>query len=110
MTWKKFLIVLAIILTILYFLDFNKIKKQFYPKESIEKIDSLGVKIDSIYVIKDSILERVNTVYVKLEDNKKHYEENFIRVINNDASEDYVFFCDYIKTNRARLDSIGKSL
>lgn len=80
------------------------------PDELIEKIDSLDSKIDSVYVIRDSICEKIDTVYVKLEDNNKYYEENFNRVINNDASEDYVFFLNYINANRARLDSISDNL
>lgn len=80
------------------------------PDEFIEKIDSLDSKIDSVYVIRDSICEKIDTVYVKLENNNKQYEENFNRVITNDASEDYVFFLDYINANRARLDSIGNNL
>lgn len=80
------------------------------PDEFIEKIDSLDSKIDSVYVIGDSIREKIDTVYIKLEDNNKYYEENFNRVINNDASEDYVFFLNYINANRARLDSISDNL
>lgn len=78
--------------------------------EFIEKIDSLNSKIDSIYIVRDSICEKIDTVYIKLENNNKQYEENFNRVINNDASEDYVFFLDYINANRARLDSINNNL
>lgn len=80
------------------------------PDEFIKKIDSLDSKIDSVYVIGDSIREKIDTVYIKLEDNNKYYEENFNRVINNDASEDYVFFLNYINANRARLDSISDNL
>lgn len=80
------------------------------PDEFIEKIDSLDSKIDSVYVIGDSIREKIDTVYIKLEDNNKYYEENFNRVINNDVSEDYVFFLNYINSNRARLDSISDNL
>ena len=80
------------------------------PDEFIEKIDSLDSKVDSIYVVRDSILEKIDTVYIKLEDNNKQYEENFNRVVNNDASEDYVFFLNYINSNRARLDSISNNL
>lgn len=88
----------------------NRVSAIQNPDEFIEKIDSLDSKIDNVYVIRDSICEKIDTVYVKLEDNNKYYEENFNRVINNDASEDYVFFLDYINANRARLDSISDNL
>ncbi len=82
-------------------------KKVEHPDEFTEKVDS---QVDSIYVVRDSILEKIDTVYIKLENNDKQYEENFNRVINNDASEDYVFFLDYINSNRARFDSIDNNL
>lgn len=109
---KIILVILWIVITILYCYFFRKcqVDIQTIPEESIEKIDSLGSKIDSIYIVKDSICEKIDTIYVKLEDNNKQYEENFSRVINNDANEDYVFFLNYINSNRERLDSIGNCL
>ena len=88
----------------------SKVPTTQNPDEFIEKIDSLDSKIDSVYVIRDSIHEKIDTVYIKLEDNNRHYEENFNRIINNDAGEDYVFFLNYINANRARLDSISNNL
>ena len=113
-TERKVLAVLVILLAaavclFCYFYS-SKVPTTKNPDEFIEKIDSLDSKIDSVYVIRDSIKEKIDTVYIKLEDNNKQYEENFNRVINNDVSEDYVFFHDYINNNRARLDSISNSL
>lgn len=88
----------------------SKVPTTQNPDEFIEKIDSLDSEIDSVYAVRDSICEKIDTVYVKLENNNKQYEENFNHVINNDASEDYVFFLDYINANRARLDSISNNL
>lgn len=111
---KKVLAVLyflwAVLVFLVCYLGSARISEQKHPDEFIEKIDSLDSKIDSIYVVRDSICEKIDTVYVKLEDNNKQYEENFNRVINNDANEDYVFFLGYINSNRARLDSISNSL
>ena len=111
---KKVLAVLyflwAVLVFLVCYLGSARISEQKHPDEFIEKIDSLDSKIDSIYVVKDSICEKIDTVYVRLEDNNKQYEENFNRVINNDTSEDYVFFLDYINSNRARLDSISNNL
>lgn len=113
-TERKVLIVLyflwAVLVFLFCYLGSTRISEQRHPEEFIEKIDSLDSKIDSIYVVRDSILEKVDTVYIKLEDNKKQYEENFNRVVNNDVNEDYVFFLYYINANRARLDSISNSL
>lgn len=85
-------------------------KKAVVSEETIEKIDSLESKIDSIYIIKESIQERIDTIYVKLEENNKQYEKDFNNILNNDANEDFLFFLNYIDSNRARLDSISKGL
>lgn len=88
----------------------NKNSGQQNPEEFIEKINSLDSKIDSIYISRDSILEKIDTVYIRLENNNKQYEENFNHILTNDANEDLVFFLDYINANRDRLDSVGNSI
>lgn len=113
-TEKKAIVILIILWIIAiclscYFYS-TKIPSNPNPDEFIEKIDSLDSKIDSVNIIKDSIKEKIDTVYIKLENNNKRYEKNVNRVINNDVSEDYVFFCNYINNNRSRLDSINHSL
>lgn len=101
---KKLLI--AVVIIILGIVIFKNCEKEV----SVSPVDTLTSKIDSIYVIKDSILEEIDTVYVKLEENKKQYEKNFNRIINHTVSEDYVFFHKYIESNKSRLDSISNSL
>lgn len=76
---------------------------------STERIEHIQSQVDSVYVVKDSIRERIDTVYVKLENNNKQYEKDVNRVLDNDVNEDRVFFLEYINSNRARLDSISHS-
>ena len=113
-TERKVLIVLYLLWAVLVFLvcylGSARISEQKPPEEFIEKIDSLDSKINSVYAVKDSICEKIDTVYIKLEDINKQYEENFNRIINNDVNKDYVFFLNYISANRARLDSINNNL
>lgn len=113
-TERKVLVILVVLWTIAiglfcYFYS-NRVPATQNPDEFIEKIDSLDSKIDSVYVIRDSICKKIDTVYVKLENNNKQYEENFNRVVNNDVSEDCMFFLNYINFNKSRLDSINNSL
>ena len=108
--WIIYFIFFIVYFLSLIFIFDNKKKSVQEPEEFIERIDSLDSKIDSIYIVKDEVQEKIDTVYIKLEDNNKQHEENFNRIINNDANEDYVFFLDYINANRARLDSISNSL
>lgn len=105
---KKFIIINSIgwilVIIILFWLHSNK-----YSVESIDKIDSLNSKVDSIVIIKDSIQERVDTLYLKIKDNNSKYEENFNTILNNNSDEDYKFFLKYINSNKSRFDSIGTS-
>lgn len=111
---KKVLGVLIILWTafafLFFYLCYNRISSKENPEEFIEKIDSLGSKIDSIYIAKDSIQEKIDTVYIKLEENNRRYEENVNHILNNDVNEDYGFFLEYIDSHRARLDSISQGL
>ena len=76
------------------------------PKE-IVVYDS---RVDSIYLIRDSIVKEIDTIYYQLEENNSKYEEDLNTIISNTVSEDYIFFRDYIKSNRSRLDSIQTNL
>ena len=75
------------------------------PKE-IVVYDS---RVDSIYLIRDSIVKEIDTIYYQLEENNSKYEEDLSTIISNTVSEDYIFFRDYIKSNRTRIDSINNS-
>lgn len=74
--------------------------------EYIERIDSLELEIDSLSNIRDSIIERVDTIYVKLNNISSEHEKNVDIIVNNDVSEDYSFFLEYIRSNKSRLDSL----
>lgn len=76
------------------------------PKEYIERIDSLESEITILQSKKDSIDTVIDTVYVRIENNNKRYEENSNTVINNSTSDNYLFFTEYINRNKSRLDSI----
>ena len=103
-------LVICFIVLFLLLVIFSDIRKHTKKSdESIEKIDSLNFKVDSIYIIRDSIVKKIDTIYTELEDNNKQYEKNINHVINNDANEDYMFFLNYINSNRARLDSINNN-
>ena len=73
----------------------------------INKIDSLQSEIDSITTLRDSIDRRIDTVTVTIEKTHIQYEKDYTTIINNTTSKDYVFFLEYIQSNKARLDSIN---
>lgn len=73
----------------------------------INKINSLQSEIDSITTLRDSIDRRIDTVTVTIEKTHIQYEKDYTTIINNTTSEDYVFFLEYIRSNKARLDSIN---
>lgn len=75
--------------------------------EYVEKIDSLQSQIDSISTLRDSIDQRIDTVTITIEKTHIQYEKDRNTILSNTTSEDYVFFLDYIRSNKARLDSIN---
>lgn len=74
--------------------------------EYIERIDSLESEIDSLINIREDIIERVDTIYVKLNNISSEHEKDVDIIVNNDVSEDYSFFLEYIRNNKSRLDSM----
>lgn len=80
--------------------------RELYQEDRIEQIQT---RIDSIYIVRDSIIERIDTVYKQIDDVKKEYEKEVDRINSNTINEDFIFFTDYINSNRARLDSINNS-
>lgn len=76
-------------------------------KEYIDKIDSLELVLSSIRNERDSVRERIDTVYANLNETEKDYEEIRDIVISNSTSDDYLFFTEYLKRNKERLDSIN---
>ena len=86
----------------------------FVPKNNPilndSKIEYLETQIDSIYITKDSLVKQIDTLYIKLEDNRKQYEEDVNLIISNDMHGDSKFFHEYINSNRSRLDSISNCL
>ena len=73
----------------------------------VEKIDSLQFQIDSISTLRDSVDQRIDTVTITIKKTHIRYEKDRNTILNNTTSEDYVFFLDYIRSNKARLDSIN---
>lgn len=73
----------------------------------IDQIDSLQREIDRVNSLKDSIDHKIDTVTIRIIENKVQYEKDRNTILNNTTSEDYVFFTEYVRANRARLDSIN---
>lgn len=103
---KKYYIIIAI-LCILFIVQAYFLYKSSYKQTNIN--DTTDQTIDSIYIVRDSLVERIDTVYKKIDSNNKQYEEDFKHIISNDVNEDYSFFLEYITANRERLDSISNS-
>ena len=97
------IIINIILVSILFTRNHNRIDTSKY----INKIDSLELEISNLEVKKDSIDKKIDTVFVQLKVVEKEYEEKYIDILNNNTSDDYIFFSDYIKRNRERLDSIN---
>lgn len=99
--WYIFLIVICIVFI---FWRFPKNQDIVSDKEEIDRLQS---KIDSLTNLKDSIDYRIDTVTIAIKETKIQYEKNRNTIINNNTSEDYKFFCEYLNRNKSRLDSIN---
>lgn len=75
--------------------------------EYTNRIDSLQLELNKVSILKDSVDWKIDTVTVALEKTHIQYEKDRTTIINNDTSEDYVFFLNYLRENKSRLDSIN---
>jgi hypothetical protein len=108
---KTLAVLLSIIAICITLRFFYKLGSNTFPtsgiEECIEKIDSIQSEIDKLSDIKDSINQRIDTVTITIEKTHIQYEKDRTTIISNTTDEDYVFFIDYIRKNRSRLDSIN---
>lgn len=107
----KAILIVTISLSIGFGIGYLVLSKPSYQtilntKEYIERIDSLESEITILQSKKDSINTVIDTIYVRIENNNKRYEENSSTVINNSTSDNYLFFTEYVNRNKSRLDSI----
>lgn len=79
------------------------------PNVSTEKIDSLGVEVTGLEKAKDSVKVRIDTIQILIRDNDLQYKKEVSTIINNTLDSDYSFFREYLRWNRARLDSINNT-
>lgn len=64
---------------------------------------------DTLYIVRDSINREIDTINTIIEKVQIKYETDRNTIINNNTSDDYLFFLQYINNNSARLDSINNS-
>lgn len=107
-TWKVILSVsLAINLILGYLLYSEPVPINSNSEKFIEKIDSLESELITIQEHRDKVKEKIDTIYIQLKNVDKEYEETRNRVIANSSDDDYCFFVEYLRRNKARLDSIN---
>ena len=101
---KNIMIGIAVALVIVATAFVTSCQCSRHPEQQ-DKIEEIQTQIDSVYVVRDSIIQRIDTVYKKIEVVKKEYEKDVDRINSNTPNEDYIFFTDYINSNRARLSN-----
>lgn len=106
--WKIILILSIVINFILGFILINMPKEEEYDFDVyIEKINSLELELSSLKQVRDSVRNLIDTVFIKISDNEKDYEETHNIILSNNVTEDYLFFTEYLRQNKLRLDSIN---
>lgn len=107
-TWKVILSVsLAINLVLGYLLYSKPVPVNSSSEQFIKKIDSLELELTTLQERRDEVREEIDTVYIELKNVDKEYAETRDRVIANSPDDDYCFFVEYLRRNKARLDSIN---
>lgn len=105
--WKIISIFSIIANIALCLIVFRPNEAEHSTKEYINKIDSLELVLLSIRNERDSVRDRIDTVYANLNETERDYEEIRNVIISNSTSDDYLFFTEYLRRNKARLDSIN---
>lgn len=106
--WKVILILSITANLVLGFILLSKPKiRESNSRVYIEKIDSLELELSLIQQARDSIRGSIDTTIVKIDDNNRDYEKTRDIILSNSITDDYVFFTEYLKWNKERLDSIN---
>jgi peptidoglycan hydrolase CwlO-like protein len=72
----------------------------------VEQIDSIESALDDLQVKKDSTNSQIEAIVIKIKENSDKYEKVSNTIINNTPTDDYLFFSNYINSNKSRLDSL----
>lgn len=107
----KIILIISLILNVLLgYILINKTKKSEYNiNEYNSRIDSLESVLSSIDNKRDSVRIKIDSVYINLGNVKEEYEKISNDIITNNVSDDYLFFTEYLRKNKARLDSMYNS-
>ena len=66
-------------------------------KEYLNKIDSLEFIINNNKNIIDSVNYEIDTIFIRIKDNKQNYEQIRDSILDNTVNEDLLFFSKYIQ-------------
>lgn len=106
--WKAVLIVSIVINLVLGYILISEPKSiETNPNVYTEKIDSLGLELNVLKQIRDSIRSSIDTITIEINNNKESYEETRDIILSNSVDDDYLFFTGYLRKNKERLDSIN---
>ena len=96
----KFKHIIAIIL--LLSLIGNGIMVFYLTKRPIEK-EIVKTQLDTLYLKRDSVLIKVNQSKTVIKAIEKQYEEDYNCLINGSVDSNYLFFINYLESQRERL-------
>ena len=97
--WEKvkiigIILLILVILVFSYVWIYNRTVKSLPDTERI--IDSLSNKIDSIKVENITLIQKNDSIRIKIVEVERNHEENTSTILTNTVSDDYLFFTDYI--------------
>ena len=99
MSWKTVIFCICFVVACLFFFNHNKTNVDY------NKVDSLETVVKTLEQKRDTIRERIDTTIIKIKENEKYYKEVVNNIVTNNTDDDYIFFINYLKSNRERYDS-----
>ncbi len=96
--WKKVRIIGIILLLLgIVGISYWQMQKSLNSIPNTEQIiDSIASKIDSIKVENITLVQKNDSIQVRIVEVERTYEENTNTILANSMSDDYIFFSEYI--------------
>ena len=96
--WKKIEIIGIILLLLgIVGISYWQMQKKLNSIPNTEQIiDSIASKIDSIKVENITLVQKNDSIQVRIVEVERTYEKNTNTILANSVSDDYVFFSEYV--------------
>ena len=79
-------------------------------KQIYTEIESLNSRLDTLKVENNTLIQRNDSIQVRIVKIKENYEETVHTILSNDVDFDYCFFTEYIDSYRLLRGDFGTAI